>query len=101
MVEFQLDKVQRPDWLFDHGCRIAKALNAGELALAQIYGVHASSPAELDDRQVARLAKAAVIVKADFNPDEPRDWQGRWTTGDGAADTQVAAPDIQAEEPEI
>jgi hypothetical protein len=82
---------RRPDWLFDYGCRIAKALGAGNLALAQIYGVHASTLVELSDQQVACLAKAAAIVKAGFNPDEARDWHGRWTTEGNTANTQVAA----------
>jgi hypothetical protein len=82
---------QRPDWLFDFGCRVTKALNAGEISLAQIYGVRASSPIDLNDEQMARLAKAATIVKAGYNPNEPRDWHGRWTTEGNTADTQVAA----------
>jgi hypothetical protein len=81
---------QKPDWLFDHGRRIAKALNAGELALAQIYGVHASPSSELNDQQMAQLAKVARVVKANFNPDEPRDSHGRWTTEGSADGTQVA-----------
>ena|SRR5215469_7546990 len=79
---------RRPDWLFDCGCRIAESLNAGQLALAQIYALRASPSAEFDDRQLASLAKAATFVKANFNPDEPRDWHGRWTTEGG--DTQIA-----------
>jgi hypothetical protein len=81
---------QRADWLFDFSCRVAKALNAGEIAVAQIYGVHASPLGELESEQVAQLASAATIVKAGYNPDEPRDWHGRWTTGGDTADTQVA-----------
>jgi hypothetical protein len=81
----------RPGWLFDFSCRVAKALNAGEVAVAQIYGVHASPPSDLESEQVAQLAKAAIIVKAGCNPDEPRDWHGRWTNqGNTGADTQIA-----------
>ncbi|HEU0061717.1 MAG TPA: hypothetical protein VFR19_17675, partial [Hyphomicrobiaceae bacterium] len=32
----------RPNWLFDQCCRIAEALNDNQVALAQIYGVHAA-----------------------------------------------------------
>lgn len=62
---------RRPDWLFDHCCRIAKALNDGQIALAQIYGVH-SAPNDLDHKRQAKLAKAAILIKANFNPDQPR-----------------------------
>ena len=67
----------KPGWLFIKGCRIADALNSGQVALAQIYGVHASSKDDLSDRQLGLLARVAPIVKANFNPDEPRDWHGR------------------------
>lgn len=76
-------------WLFDVGCRVASALNAGNVALAQICGVHAASPINLNDEQVVKLSEA-TIAKAGYNPDEPRDWHGRWTTGEDAADTQIA-----------
>ena len=80
---------RRTGWLFDVGCRVANALNAGNVALAQICGVHAVSPTDLDDEQLAKLSKAP-ITKSGYNPDEPRDWHGRWTTGGDTADTQIA-----------
>ncbi len=75
---------RRPDWLFDQCCRISEALNDNQIALAQIYGVHAA-PDDLDDHQVAKLADAEVFFKANFNPDEPRvpagnPDGGQWTT---------------------
>ena len=64
---------------------IAKALNDGELALAQIYGLRIPI-AGLDSGQLRKLAAAAAWVKANFNPDEPRipagePGAGEWTYG--------------------
>lgn len=79
-----------PDWLFRQCERIADALNKGELALAQIYGLLIS----VDDAEL----KPSIALKAGFNPDEPRvpkgqPHAGEWTTGGGQeADEQVAVP---------
>jgi hypothetical protein len=83
----------RPDWLFDQCCRIAEALNDNQVALAQIYGVHAA-PEDLDDQQVAKLAEVAVLAKANFNPEQPRIPKGepdggQWTADGAAADDNV------------
>lgn len=87
-----------PDWLYQQSQRIAAALNRGEIALAQIYGLHIPIGV-LDDRQLKRLATIPSLTKAGFNPDEPRiptgePGGGEWTTGgyapgvnDGSADT--------------
>jgi len=73
-----------PDWLFEQSRRIAQALDRGETALAQIYGLRIPI-GELDGVVLRRLAVASPIAKANFNPNEPRDWHGRWTTeGTGA-----------------
>jgi len=87
--DFVFGTARRPDWLFGQCCRIAKALGDGQIALAQIYGVQ-TSPPELGEDDLATLAKAAPFIKANFDPDEPRDWHGRWSTDGDAADTQVA-----------
>jgi hypothetical protein len=73
-----------PDWLFRHCARIAAALARGEIALAQIYGLQIPLP-DLDGNRLEQLARAASLVKAGFNPDEPRDWHGRWTGGGDTA----------------
>jgi hypothetical protein len=75
-----------PDWLFQQCQRIADALNHGELALAQIYGLRIPI-ADLADRQLRRSA-AVGLAKTGFNPDEPRlpkgdPHGGEWTTGGG------------------
>jgi len=73
------------DWLFEQSRRIAHALAAGEIALAQIYGLRISL-GDLDDAALQRLAAVARLVKANFNPDEPRipagdPGAGQWTYG--------------------
>jgi len=88
-----------PDWLFDQCRRIRDALQKGEIALAQIYGLQIPI-GELDDAQLERLASTAALIKANFNPDQPRiprdePEAGRWVyvpgyakprTGDGRSD---------------
>jgi hypothetical protein len=88
-----------PDWLFAQGQRIAKALDRGELALAQIYGLRIPVR-ELDDRQLKQLAGVASFTKFDFDPAEPRipagqPGGGEWTTGGSAGEAGASpmAPD--------
>jgi hypothetical protein len=74
------------DWLFRQCRRIAEALDKGEIALAQIYGLYIPI-SELDDRQLKRLAYSP-FAKVGFDPDEPRvpkgdPHGGEWTTGVG------------------
>jgi hypothetical protein len=62
---------------------VARALNAGETALAMTSAVLLKFP-EPDWNAAARIAQAEGLLK--YDPDEPRDWHGRWTTrGSGAA----------------
>ena len=85
-----LDPCDDPDWLFQQSCSIAKALTDREVALAQIFGLRIPV-GNLDNRRLTGLAAAARLVKANFNPDEPRDDHGRWTDADGGgldADTR-------------
>ncbi len=77
-----------PDWLFQQCHRIAAALADGEVALAQIYGLRIPV-GELDGTALRRIAAAARVAKANFNPDEPRLPQGgpgggEWTDGTGS-----------------
>ena len=80
-----------PDRLFQICGGIAKALNEGQLALAQIAGLRIPV-FELDSRQLKELAAAAPLIKANFDPDEPRDEHGRWTDA-GGGDSE-AAPSV-------
>jgi hypothetical protein len=74
-------------WLFGRCRRIAKALEDGEIALAQIFGLYIPID-DLDGNRLRCLAAAAPLTKANFNPDEPRVPKGNpdggeWTTGGG------------------
>lgn len=63
---------------------VAKALNKGDMARATMIAVltRLPDPGDVD----------GVLAKAGFNPDEPRDERGRWTTdGNGtSAGAQLA-----------
>jgi hypothetical protein len=84
------DEDRDDNWLFRQCQRIADALNAGEVALAQIYGLRIPLR-EFD----LRYAEAAALAKAGFNPNELRipkgdPHGGEWTAGDGQVADQVA-----------
>ncbi len=84
------------DWLFWQCRRIAEALDKGEIALAQIYGLRIPV-GEFHDRHLQRLTVAG-LTQWSFNPDEPRipggqPGGGEWTTGaDGGAEAALASP---------
>ena len=63
---------------------IARAIESGQLAKARQSGVP-RSVLEIKDRTLRRLAIAEALAKAGFNPDEPRDERGRWTSEGGGA----------------
>lgn len=77
---------------------IAQALNRGDFAAAMIAAVHARAP-ELSPEAALRLANAERgLTKYNYNPDEPRDWHGRWTT-DGTADqASPLVPEIASDQ---
>ena len=58
------------DWLFEQCRRIATALDNGEIAFAQILGLHIPID-DLDGERLVRLALAAPFLKANFDPDHP------------------------------
>lgn len=67
---------------------IVQALNAGDFVSAMIAAVHTRTP-ELCPVAAKLLASAeAELVK--YNPNEPRDWQGRWTRNGSAESDQSA-----------
>ncbi len=69
---------------------IARALNDGDLARAAIAAVLTRTP-ELSAEAAARLAKAdEKLIK--YDPDQPRDWHGRWTKGGDAGPASRAKP---------
>jgi hypothetical protein len=69
---------------------IAQALSRGDFATAMIAAVHTETP-ELSPAAAARLAQAdQALTKYNYDPDEPRDWHGRWTKDGSAAPAGVA-----------
>ncbi len=58
--------------------RAAAYLSEGNLPLAMIAAVMLRLGEIAEDR-IERLARADDLLKANFNPDEPRDDRGRWT----------------------
>ena len=73
---------------------ITRALNAGDLVKAQLLGLEIPLP-DLDDEQVARLRLAGELMK-DFDPNQPRDERGRWTS-DGGSDADGDPREPQAD----
>jgi hypothetical protein len=74
---------------------IVRALNSGDFALAAIAAVQTRTP-ELSCEAAARLMNVdKQLTKRNltkFDPDEPRDWHGRWTTGGSAGSAAITAP---------
>jgi hypothetical protein len=75
---------------------IALALNSGDIALAAIAAVHTETP-ELSREAATRLTKTDEELTK-YNPDEPRDWHGRWTGGGSAGPASLAAPHIGSDQ---
>jgi hypothetical protein len=73
---------------------VAKALNQGDLGRAMIAALRLKLP-ELTWEGAVRLAHAHDALTK-YDPDEPRDWRGRWTTGGG---TGSDAPSKQRRAP--
>ena len=57
-----------PDWLFRQSQRIAAALDRGEVALAQIYGLYIAI-GDIQGKRLQQLADVELLRKAGFNPD--------------------------------
>jgi hypothetical protein len=77
---------------------IAQALNGGDFTSAIIAAVHTRTP-ELSPEAALRLAKAdGELTKYNFNPDELRDWHGRWTRDGAAGPESVAASGIESDQ---
>src|SRR5579862_1461123 len=70
---------------------ISRALNSGDIARAAIAAVLTRTP-ELSSEAAARLAETDENLTK-YNPDEPRDWHGRWTDGGSAGSVNVTAPE--------
>ncbi len=72
---------------------IAQALDRGDLVKAQLLGLELPL-GELDDRSLRRVSVVAELIKAGFDPDQPRDERGRWTDASaaGAAAARMTRP---------
>jgi hypothetical protein len=87
------------DLLFRQSQRITEALDKGELALAQIYGLHIPV-IDLDDRRLARIAQ--IGFAKGYDPDEPRVPKGNlhggeWTTGEASDAATSSNIDVAAD----
>jgi hypothetical protein len=58
---------------------IVRALERGDLVMAQLFGLEVPLD-ELDDDRLRRLSRVAGLIKGGFDPDQPRDEHGRWTS---------------------
>ncbi|HLG86275.1 MAG TPA: hypothetical protein VKZ79_03660 [Alphaproteobacteria bacterium] len=70
--------------------RIARALEAGDLAKAQILGLQLGFD-DLDDDKLRRLDVGATLVKEGYDPNQPRDEDGRWTSDGGTTSASVSS----------
>ena len=70
--------------------RIARALEAGDLAKAQILGLQLPFD-ELDEEELRRLEIGTHLVEKGYDPSQPRDEDGRWTSGGGGASSSGEA----------
>jgi hypothetical protein len=89
-----------PDWLFEQCRRIAEALAKGEVALAQIHGLRIPV-GDLDDAALRKLAATARLLKAGFDPNQPRvpagnPDGGQWTDA-GGSDEDAGSADSDDE----
>ncbi len=71
---------------------IREALQEGDHCRAMILAVQARLGPVMPDG-IARLARTEALGKYSFNPDEPRDRLGRWTSAEDAASPGEAAAD--------
>jgi hypothetical protein len=77
---------------------ITQALNRGDFATAMIAAVHTQTPV-LTAEAAARLAQAdRELTKYDYNPEESRDWHGRWTADGSSAPAAPTIPAIDADQ---
>jgi CDI toxin restriction endonuclease-like domain len=91
LIEAAYGAEDEPAWLHSSLGMIAEALNRGDLVRASIAAVLTRSP-ELSWEAAARLANVDLVLSK-YDPNEPRDWHGRWTSGDAAAPVSAATSD--------
>lgn len=60
---------------------------------AKFYGTSPAFPDSIDSSGLEEVRAAVPVESKAFNPDQPRDEQGRWTDGAGSNSTDHAAPE--------
>jgi hypothetical protein len=70
---------------------VAKALDDGDLTRALIAAVHLDAQPLPDASAALHLSKISAVRKQGFDPNEPRDADGRWTR-EGGSDDQSRTP---------
>ncbi len=76
---------------------IAKALDDGDITLAMIATLQLGLPELADGAASERMAAADRLLKYNFNPNEPRDSHGRWTTGGDPGSEAPQDPPVYAQ----
>jgi hypothetical protein len=69
---------------------IAKALNQGDIGRAMIAAIQLRLP-ELDEEGAANIDRVDEALKK-YDPNEPRDERGRWTSGGGSPSIHAPNP---------
>jgi hypothetical protein len=67
------------EWRMAKLASVARALNVGDRSMAAIALVQTELTPLPDIASAHRMARANGLIK-DFDPNEPRDARGRWTT---------------------
>lgn len=76
---------------------IADALSSDDFVRAMIVAVHSQVPQLTPEAARSLAATDKELAKYNYNPDEPRDWHGRWTGEGSAARTNVAASEAPSD----
>lgn len=97
LCRFAFEEADDPNPFIARCERIAKAVESGGLAKARGMGVP-RRVLDIEDRTLRRLAIAEALAKAGYDPDEPRDDHGRWTSAAGSAVAAATATAISAVE---
>jgi hypothetical protein len=79
---------------------IASALSVGAFTRANAYARALKLP-DLDWDGAVRIAYADATLSKRYNPDEPRDWHGRWTNTDGGAGRNLRRPALGPSGPQL
>jgi hypothetical protein len=69
---------------------VLAAFEERDITRAMIAALHLRLGEILEER-MARLVGAEALLKYNINPDQPRDWHGRWTTEGSASSTREAS----------